>query len=704
MNLTELDWTQVLRSSYDDTTGRLKVDATVVATIGELEVIIRADQGDNIAIASPDGLNILQINPDGSIDANVAVSAAGGDSILFVGTEDGTTSGTQHVLRVGSDLKLEVKDVTVNTSLGSVITNQSTQIGQITTLTSLVSTANNQTNGQQKTQQVDAAGNVQPSADVISRSLFTRLSNGTTEVGITGSGEVRVLVTPLTNTSVVKSQLQDNLGNGITSQSILATRSLDVAVSQSALPAGASTSALQTTGNTSLNSIDTKLDTTNARLTSIDNDIDVTLSTRASSANQTNGTQKTQLVDPSGVSVTSQTNGTQRALDIGINVSGVQVDPRQIRALTSSDQVTIANPSIAVTGPLTDTQLRATPVPISGTITATVAGVATEATLSALNAKVTTVNTGAVTISTALPTGTNSIGQVTANAGTNLNTSALNLETTQAAINAKIPANLTVSATRLLTDGSGVTQPISAVSLPLPTGAATETTLSNIDTKIDVTLSTRASSSNQINGTQRTQITNGTNNAEVTNTNPVNNAQGLVVRTIPYEPATFSMLGVSIVPGNNKHMLSLMNNSGSTVTLKLKQIFIINARTTAVTGVAVDFRLFRITSLTAGTAVNTRTFDTVDVINASVVSSTNGTVGGLDTIPLMRRVWSSDEWGPGTLDVEANDHAHQSMQAQYNEGLHQKPITLRAGQGITLQCVTNTTAGSFDIQFIFTQE
>lgn len=245
----------------------------------------------------------------------------------------------------------------------------------------------------------------------------------------------------------------------------------------------------------------------------------------------------------------------------------------------------------------------------------------------------------------------------------------------------------------VIVDGSSVTQPISAVSLPLPTGAATETTLS-----------TRASSSNQINGTQRTQITNGTNNAEVTNTNPANNAQGLVVRTIPYEPATFSMLGVSIVPGNNKHMLSLMNNRGSTVTLKLKQIFIINSQTTAVTGVAIDFRLFRITSLTAGTAINVRSFDTVDTINASVTSSTNGTVGGLDTIPLMRRVWSSDEWGPGTLDIEADDHAHQSMQAQYNEGLHQKPITLRAGQGITLQCVTNTTAGSFDIQFIFTQE
>ncbi len=49
-------------------------------------------------------------------------------------------------------------------------------------------------------------------------------------------------------------------------------------------------------------------------------------------------------------------------------------------------------------------------------------------------------------------------------------------------IDGKIPLNLTVSATRLLVDGSGVTQPISAASLPLPTGAATETTLQSVDT------------------------------------------------------------------------------------------------------------------------------------------------------------------------------------------------------------------------------
>lgn len=46
------------------------------------------------------------------------------------------------------------------------------------------------------------------------------------------------------------------------------------------------------------------------------------------------------LQDGTGNALTSQVNGAQRALDIGINVAGVQIDPRVIRALTASDIVT----------------------------------------------------------------------------------------------------------------------------------------------------------------------------------------------------------------------------------------------------------------------------------------------------------------------------------------------------------------------------
>lgn len=86
--------------------------------------------------------------------------------------------------------------------------------------------------------------------------------------------------------------------------------------------------------------------------------------------------------------------------------------------------------TVAVTGPLTDTQLRAAPVPVSAASLPLPTGAATEATLSALNTKVPSQG--------------------------------------QAAMAASLPVVIASNQTTL---------PVSAATLPLPTGAATEATL-----------------------------------------------------------------------------------------------------------------------------------------------------------------------------------------------------------------------------------
>lgn len=104
-------------------------------------------------------------------------------------------------------------------------------------------------------------------------------------VGISNSQTMRVHVgngtsidVNVTNT-VLDVRIGDSAGNGLTSTNVGGKQSLDTNVTQSALPIGASTAALQTTGNTSLSSIDTKLisqataalqTTGNASLASID--------------------------------------------------------------------------------------------------------------------------------------------------------------------------------------------------------------------------------------------------------------------------------------------------------------------------------------------------------------------------------------------------------------------------------------------------
>lgn len=52
------------------------------------------------------------------------------------------------------------------------------------------------------------------------------------------------------------------------------------------------------------------------------------------------GRPTVKLDDGTGNAITSQANGAQRALDVGIDVAGVQIDPRAIRALTAADVVT----------------------------------------------------------------------------------------------------------------------------------------------------------------------------------------------------------------------------------------------------------------------------------------------------------------------------------------------------------------------------
>lgn len=97
-----------------------------------------------------------------------------------------------------------------------------------------------------------------------------------------------------------------------------------------------------------------------------------------------NGTVVSKLQDGAGTNLTSQASGGQRALDVGIDVAGVQVDPRSIRLLTSADVVSVQ--ALASSG-----------VTINGTVTANIGttnGLALDATLTGGTQKTKIVDTG----------------------------------------------------------------------------------------------------------------------------------------------------------------------------------------------------------------------------------------------------------------------------------------------------------------------
>lgn len=95
--------------------------------------------------------------------------------------------------------------------------------------------------------------------------------------------------------------------------------------------------------------------------------------------------------DGSGNALTSQANGAQRALDVGIDVAGVQIDPRDVRALTSSDVVTADQ----------------------GTAAAASGGWPVKPTDGTNSQGFTASGEGKVIVTSALPTGANTIGAVT---------------------------------------------------------------------------------------------------------------------------------------------------------------------------------------------------------------------------------------------------------------------------------------------------
>lgn len=166
---------------------------------------------------------------------------------------------------------------------------------------------------------------------------------------------------------------------------------------------------------------------------------------------------------------------------------------------------------------------------------------------------------------------------------------------------------------------------------------------------------------------------------------------------------TFSVLTADQTIGNNKSMLSIVNASGSAVIVKIREIKIINTQVTSVTGVISIFDIKRITGHSAGTTVTPCAYDTSDSLSGSITVRTGSTVAG-ETVTLKRYKWSSDEWGSGPSDVESDDHSLQSLIPIYRVMPYCKPITLRAEEGISIKHTTNSTAGSFTIEVVFTEE
>lgn len=169
------------------------------------------------------------------------------------------------------------------------------------------------------------------------------------------------------------------------------------------------------------------------------------------------------------------------------------------------------------------------------------------------------------------------------------------------------------------------------------------------------------------------------------------------------ERPTFRVYVQNISNNTGGNTVSIMNAVGSGLVFKIRQIKIINTQTTATTKRFYDVVLRRITSHSGGTLQTFVSHDTADAVPTSLTARSLSTVGGIGD-SLFRHIWSSDEWTGGTLDTEALDHAVQSLIPVYEPRDYTRPITIRAGEGLSLVQNANPTSGELDVLIELTQE
>lgn len=193
------------------------------------------------------------------------------------------------------------------------------------------------------------------------------------------------------------------------------------------------------------------------------------------------------------------------------------------------------------------------------------------------------------------------------------------------------------------------------------------------------------------------EIYTGSPAAIVTETNAVWVREARRPSFTAYSPAT--------APGNNKSMLSLaFSGTGRIV---LREIFIQNVQIASVTGVALYFELHRFATHSGGTdlTANIMSHRTADTLPAGTTVRTGATISG-DNVNFMRRwIWSSDEVVAGATKFETIAAAFSNLLGSlgYGDPLIRRP-SIASGEGLHVVCTTNTTIGTFDVGFVFTQE
>jgi hypothetical protein len=248
-----------------------------------------------------------------------------------------------------------------------------------------------------------------------------------------------------------------------------------------------------------------------------------------------------------------------------------------------------------------------------------------------------------------------------------------------------------------------------------------------------------------VDGTQRTKVTDGTNNAAVTNSTPSGSTYGLVVRPVGGSDATAALqasgnasltsidgklpaLSGSRVPVETvrksfptffatsgsvalviagQSILSLALATPSTVgALRIRDIRIRSTQQTNIAGVIAFFELRRFATHSAGTVVSANKPDSFDVLSGDVTIRKSAVISGEESSTFDPQwIMSTDEFGVGTIEVESEQVALSATGNMIPDGDGLRLPTVRPGEGINVKLISPAAPpGTFEVTFVFTQE
>lgn len=157
-----------------------------------------------------------------------------------------------------------------------------------------------------------------------------------------------------------------------------------------------------------------------------------------------------------------------------------------------------------------------------------------------------------------------------------------------------------------------------------------------------------------------------------------------------------------IANAQNKIYIALFNSSGSGKIIKIREIWIMNAQLTAVTGVGVEWNIDNINSApTGGTTLTPRKMDSQNPNLPGQIVIQEAPTGGANKVFTWFPVYLSNDEIIGTQFGAVLCNMIPVYPAIPKEC---QDITLREGEGIQVKQITNTTVGKAYVLIVFTVE